>query len=266
MSRTLHSIFFVLFFLNFFHGEDVLAGEARPKRLVSTKPNITAIVMALGLAERLVGVTAFCPRPHAGVEIIGNYTAVDIEKIVRLNPGLILGSSENSQRREFESLLNLHLPLHLFEFRTYSEFLTSFRGMAELLAVKARGEDMVAEMGKTLAALKDLTGSKHKTRPTFVVIVQRKPLMVAGPETFISTLLEEAGLTNVFADSHLPYPVLDEEELIRLKANFIFELTEHGESADLTFLSKKLIPLKIGDFLAAPKAVESLDKMLRRLY
>ncbi len=40
-----------------------VAKPATPKRIVTLAPNLTEIVFALGLGDRVVGVTRFCDHP-----------------------------------------------------------------------------------------------------------------------------------------------------------------------------------------------------------
>jgi len=66
--------------------------QAAPQRLVSLAPSITEMVHALGLTDRLVGVSRFCDYPPTVAELtdVGGFTDPAYETIVRLAPDLVL--------------------------------------------------------------------------------------------------------------------------------------------------------------------------------
>src|SRR3954447_4063277 len=63
---------------------------AQPRRIVSTAPSITETLFALGLGDRVVGVTNYCHYPPAAMKItkIGTYMQPNIETILALKPDL----------------------------------------------------------------------------------------------------------------------------------------------------------------------------------
>ncbi|MBP5645443.1 MAG: ABC transporter substrate-binding protein, partial [Bacteroidales bacterium] len=66
-----------------------------PQRVVSTSPAVTEIIYALGGQELLVGRTDFCTYPPeaASVESIGGISNLNVEKIVSLNPDIVISGS-----------------------------------------------------------------------------------------------------------------------------------------------------------------------------
>ncbi len=75
-----------------------------PQRIISLAPNITEILFALGLGDRIVGVTRYCDYPELALrkEKIGGMVDPNLERIQALRPDLIIGfpsaSSINSGR------------------------------------------------------------------------------------------------------------------------------------------------------------------------
>ncbi|MCD6313156.1 MAG: ABC transporter substrate-binding protein, partial [Thaumarchaeota archaeon] len=77
----------------------VVVIPSKPMRIVSTAPSITEILFALGLEDRVVGVTSYCNYPpevlervgEGKLEVIGDFTNPSLEKIIGLNPDLVIG-------------------------------------------------------------------------------------------------------------------------------------------------------------------------------
>ena len=65
---------------------------ASPQRIVSTAPSITELLYALGLGDRVVGVTRFCRYPPEArwKPKIGDYTSPNLEAIAALRPDLVI--------------------------------------------------------------------------------------------------------------------------------------------------------------------------------
>ena len=65
---------------------------APPQSIVSTAPSITELLYALGLGNRVVGVTRFCRYPPEAQlkPKIGDYTSPNLEAIAALKPDLVI--------------------------------------------------------------------------------------------------------------------------------------------------------------------------------
>ena len=68
------------------------AGFAQPRRIVSTTPSITEMLFAVGVGDRVVGVTTFCRYPEEARKLteIGSYTEPNYEAILHLRPELVI--------------------------------------------------------------------------------------------------------------------------------------------------------------------------------
>ncbi len=233
------------------------AGRAADyQHIVSLKPNITSILGWLGVEERVVGVTKFCPFPSGKAQIVADYTSVDLEALVKLKPDLILASHENSQGRQYEALLAQGFNIKFFDFSNFDAMTKSFAEISRLVNQEQEAFTIQSEMDKTIAR------NKEKITPqNFVVVVQHKPLMVAGGGTFISTLFAKFGLINSFQNNKINYPVIDEETLLRASPDIIFDLT-HSGNEEFKLGTAKVVRLNIEDFLAAPKSISEVAKLV----
>src|SRR5882724_5452950 len=65
---------------------------APPQRIVSTTPSITELLYALGLGDRVAGVTRFCRYPPEAQQKpkIGDYINPNLEAIAALRPDLVI--------------------------------------------------------------------------------------------------------------------------------------------------------------------------------
>ncbi len=74
--------------------------EGAPSRIVALGPSNTEILFALGLGDKVYGVTEWCDYPPEAMEKekVGGYSDVDLEKVVAIDPDLILRRTCTSMR------------------------------------------------------------------------------------------------------------------------------------------------------------------------
>ena len=66
-----------------------------PERIVSLAPSNTEILFALGLGDKVIGVTEVCDYPEEAkaIERVGGFQGPNMEKIIAAKPDLILADS-----------------------------------------------------------------------------------------------------------------------------------------------------------------------------
>ncbi|HKM42763.1 MAG TPA: helical backbone metal receptor, partial [Limnochordia bacterium] len=89
MKRKVIMILALSFFLS------ISVVQAAPERIVSLAPSITENLFALGVGERVVGVTSWCDYPEVARSrtVIGDAMNLNIELLLSLEPDLIVGDS-----------------------------------------------------------------------------------------------------------------------------------------------------------------------------
>ena len=211
--------------------------EKIPERIVSLSPSNTEIVYALGLEEKLVGVTEFCDYPEAAKDKpkVGGFSTVDIEKVVESEPDLILAT--NIHKEEIiPRLEGLGLTVLALEPKTLDEVLDAITLVGECSGVQEEAAQLVAGMGNRIRAITDKTGNlKPAERPRVFYIVWHDPLMTAGPDTRIHELIESAGGTNIGQNLGEEYPTLSLEAVIVANPQIIIAGGGMGEGASLPY-------------------------------
>lgn len=233
------------------------------QRIVSLKPNITQILIGLGLGDRIVGVTQYCPKPNNTVEVVADYNSIQPESIIRLKPDLVLSSLENSQSQQYDVLSRSNLNLKFLSFGDYTEMQNSLHEMAALFDKTDLVNAELAKLTERFERFKLRFKSETGIKKLFLIVVQRQPLVIATRHTFASSVFEMAGLQNAFAANQIEYPVVDEEELIRELTDFSFELThEPKTNGPVEFLNKSLIQIPIENVLSSVEGANYLLDVL----
>ncbi len=200
-----------------------------PQRIISLSPSNTEIAFALGLADRIVGVTEFCNYPPEAMEkdIVGGFSTPSIEKIVELEPELILASTIHEE--EVPRLEELGIPVLVIESSTLVELYTSMSLVAEVTGVIANGEALIASMQERIAAVEAVVGSiEPGDRVSVYYEVYSDPLMSAGKGAFINEIITLAGGVNIFGDLEENYPQVSAEYVAERQPDIILFPDYHG--------------------------------------
>ncbi len=172
-----------------------------PRRIVSLTPSNTEILFALGLGDRVVGVTTYCDYPPEAKNKpkIGDLQA-NVEKIVSLKPDLVV-AKWTMNRDAVASLRKLNVPVLCVEPESIEGVYRAIRLIAKATATSEAGEKIVAGMKAQLEEVKQKVAAiPPAKRPRVFIEVGDDPLYTAGSQTFIDELLNLAGGVNIAAD------------------------------------------------------------------
>jgi iron complex transport system substrate-binding protein len=203
---------------------------AQPRRVVTLAPSLTAIVLALGEGERLVGVSRFDERPEvAKLPRVGGFIDPSVEAVLALRPDLVLVQPAPGNKRPVERLAELRTPVLALPLHTVADTLAALREVGRALGVPARGEGLAAEVEAARARVRAKREGRAPLRVLFVY--EWEPLVVAGPGSFAAELLADAGVVNVAAGAATPYPVLGVEAVIAARPDVVVDASHDPSRA-----------------------------------
>lgn len=195
-----------------------------PQRIISVVPSQTELLIDLGLADAVVGITKFCIHPaHKvwGKAIVGGTKTLHPDLIHALRPDLILANQEENTREQIEELQR-HYPVHVTNVVTLPDALAMIRDVGGLVGKEQQAEGMVAQVAQTLPVR---SGEEVPAGLSVAYFIWRKPYMVAADGTFIHAMLGAAGFQNTFADRSR-YPEISPDDLRAAQPDLIFLSSE----------------------------------------
>ena len=167
---------------------------------MSLVPSLTESLFALGLGERVVGVTEWCVHPAGGVAVlpkVGGTKNPDLAAIAALAPDLVIANQEENRRRDVERLEATGLRVWVTYPRTVAEGAAL---LAELAELGAAAEARAAVVAPVLAALAEAERARPDRGVAVFCPIWREPWMSVGGDTYAHDLLALCGGRNVFAD------------------------------------------------------------------
>lgn len=180
-----------------------------PLRIVSTVPSQTELLCSLGLENNIVGITAYCVHPKnllADKENIGGTKDLQIEKIQKLKPDLIISNKEENVRQQIEKLAKT-IPVWVSDVETLEQGLDLISEIGDLTGRKIEAEDLLTQIYIEKKVLKKTPSLRT------LYFIWKDPFMAAGTSTYIGDILDFNGLKNIAPTNEERYPQMAFDKL-----------------------------------------------------
>jgi iron complex transport system substrate-binding protein len=185
---------------------------AAPRRVVTLAPSLTDVVIALGHADRLAGVTRYDDAPAAAkLPRVGGFLDPNVEAVLALRPDLVLWMTDGGALAAIERLAALGVPVLALPIVAVDDVYAAAALIGAALGDPEAGERLARDLRRDVEALRARAAKLRPVRVLFVV--GRDPLVVAGPGSYPDEVLRLAGAVNV-AHGARPWPVYPLEKAI----------------------------------------------------
>jgi iron complex transport system substrate-binding protein len=173
--------------------------KTTPQKIVSLAPANTEILFALGLADKIAGVTTYCNYPPEATQKpkIGSFSVPNIEEIVAKSPDLVLASNIHVSKI-VPQLEARGLTVLVIDPKTLNEVLDAITLVGKVTGKEKEATTLTSDMQKRVKAVTDKT-IMLSSLPATGFVVWHEPLMVAGSGTFHDELMRKAGGINIIS-------------------------------------------------------------------
>lgn len=188
---------------------------AAPQRIVSLAPGITETLYALGLDNKIAGVTSYCNWPSRALKKprIGGFTNPSIEKIVSLKPDLIIATIDGNRKDTVMQLERIGLPVYVVNPSQTDKILEGILHIGEITNRKNAAAQLVKKLRARLNNI--TTQTENKTKPRVFFQIGLEPLITVGSGTIIHEVIERAGGFNIAGNDTARYPRYSAEGIIK---------------------------------------------------
>lgn len=242
---------------------------AEARRIVSLNVDVTETLLALGGRDRLAGVpSAEAARPEVeGVARVGSQVSPDMAAIAAARPDLVLvGDGPVGAALVERRAAGLAVEAVSFEGRArYAETVTT---LARRLGRPAAGPALLARIDAELAAVRRRVSGA--ARPGVVLLINRDPMMVAGPNGFADEVLAAAGARNAAVNVGR-FAMVGPEMVLRWAPDVLVDLTPGGgegvEALIPGLVTRRVIALPPeGVLRPGPRAGEAAGRLFDALH
>jgi len=230
-----------------------------PKRIVSLNPSLTAMLVALGASERLVGVDDWSAR-HSGLSElprVGGLHTTSLEAVAALRPDLVVLVPSVEQQELRQGLSNLGIERLELDPVGFDEVLEAVLALGQRVGRSQAAHERVATVRATRARIE--RGRADAPRLRGVLVLTRDPLFVVGSGSFIDEMLDTVGVDNLGAALEGTYPRASLEWLVASQPDLIVDASGDADSARRFWSRWPSLPaVQEGRVVAIPQGVATL--------
>lgn len=198
-----------------------------PQTIVSLAPSATQICFAIGVGDKVVGVTNYDNYPYnfsawiaaGNMTDVGLYGTPNMEAIATLNPGLIISDTQNDA--SIPNMRSLGYKVIVLNPTTVTGVEQDIALVGRATGAEVQATALVNNMTTTLNNISAKIAAANVTAPTVYYEVWNDPLMSAGSGSWITDAIAKAGGMNIFANESVAYPTISSETVVELNPNVI---------------------------------------------
>lgn len=214
-------------------GDDRVSPPAAPSpsvgvpRIVSINPSLTAIVLALGARDALVGIDEFSAAQQpalAHLPRVGGLFNPSLEGVAALTPDVVVLVPSVEQRDFRDRLEQLGVDVIAFDNIRFEDVLRNITEIGALVGREREAAARVRAIRASRAAAERLAAGKPAQRTAMVL--QRDPVFVVGSGGFLDELLESIGAENLGARLEEEYPQVAVEWLVDAQPELLIDMTD----------------------------------------
>ncbi len=204
---------------------------AAPERIISLAPSVTEMLFALGIGERVIGVSTYCDYPPeaARIERVGTFLQPNVERILARRPDLVIAVPSPGNRAPVERLQELGLTVLVVNPERIAEIIAGIRTIADATGVPEAGAQLIARIEAELDAVERRLAGAADVRT--LLLVGRAPLVAAGPGTYQDELITRAHGRNIAAGTGRTWPTISLEFVVAQAPEVIIDAGMGSEEA-----------------------------------
>jgi iron complex transport system substrate-binding protein len=187
---------------------------APAQRIIALAPSITELAYTAGAGDRLVGVARHSDYPAAAQHLaqIGDASRIDLERVLSLQPDLVIGWRSGNHAADIERLEQLGFTVYVAEPLALAAIPQLLRTIGALAGTGAAARTAADEFERGVTALRERYGARTRVRVFYEIWHQ--PLMTVNGRHMINDVIRLCGGANVFASVHNLTPVVSLESVI----------------------------------------------------
>jgi iron complex transport system substrate-binding protein len=206
-----------------------------PLRIVSLSPGGTEMLFAAGAGTQVVATVEYSDVPPQARRVarIGDAVSIDLERLVRIHPDVVVAWPSGGNPAQREKIARLGIPVYEQQAQRLKDLAPSIRRLGALAGTEPEAEVAARGIETRLASLeRSYAGAGGDARhPSVLLEVWNRPIYTVGGQHLMTDALGLCGARNVFADLPEAGPVVDVEAVIARDPDIIIAAGPPGESA-----------------------------------
>ncbi len=228
LSRISISIVFIITVMNspFLDAKTKEAESA--KRIIALSPHAVEMLYAIGAGDNIVATTDHADFPEAAKAIpsIGGYYGIQIERVLELNPDLVVVWNSGNKMDDITQLKSLGFKVFDSSPKSLDDVANELEQLGELTGNQIQAANVAAKYRQQLA---DIRAENQLKKPVSVFYqLWSTPLMTVSKGSWIEHIIEACHGENVFLDAASEYPQVSVENVLLTMPEVILQSQDEG--------------------------------------
>ena len=219
----------LLYFLIFFNISFLNILSANEK-IITLSPAVNEIVFALGMGDNVVANTQFCDYPEISksIEKVGGYGSVSLEKVVNLNPSIII--NQNYDKKLNSSLNALGFKTLVYKTDSLDDIKFAIKDLGDVFNRQLQAKILNTNIENSLKNIENIV----ENQKILIVISPQDTLSnqiyVTNNYIYFEDIIKKSGNQNAYQSSLKSQPAINSEKLILLNPDIIILLAPYLKS------------------------------------
>ena len=191
------------------------------QRIISLAPNITESLFAAGAGDKIIGAVSYSDYPAAAKKIprVGGYPSLDLEKIVSLNPDLVIAWTSGNNKQQVQKIRDFGITVFFSEPRYPDDIAKTIQRFGVLAGTQNIADKAANDFLQHYHSLQKEFSDKKKIKVFYQI--WNKPIMTISGQHLISDIIELCGGENVFSDLNTITPRISLESVLASNSEVI---------------------------------------------
>ena len=199
----------------------VWSKDDAPERIIALAPHIVESLYEIGAGDKIVATVDFADYPKQALDIprVGGYHGLQMEKILELQPDLIIVWQTGNRDQDIQQLQKLGLPLAYSKTGKLDDVAQELIHFGQLTGQVEEAKKAAQAFTEKLQTIR----STYQTKQALTGFYELwpNPMRTVNNNTLISELMQTCGISNVFADAANDYPQVSIENVVVAKPQVI---------------------------------------------
>ncbi|WP_019275500.1 vitamin B12 ABC transporter substrate-binding protein BtuF [Vibrio coralliilyticus] len=204
-----------------------LVNAAPVERVISLAPHATEMAFAAGLGDKLIAVSEHSdyPKQATKLEKVSNYQGIKLERIIALQPDLVIAWPAGNPARELEKLKQFGINIYYSTTSSLDEIANNIEQLSQYSQDPSVGLSTAKQYRNQLAKFKQRYQTNIPVR--YFYQLSEQPIITVAKGNWPSEVFSFCGGENVFEQSAAPYPQVGTEQVVLSNPEVIFT-SEHA--------------------------------------
>ncbi|WP_076410244.1 cobalamin-binding protein [Shewanella sp. UCD-KL12] len=249
--------------------------KAPAKRVIALSPHSVEMLYAIGAGDTILATTDHADYPAAALDIprIGGYHGIQIERVIEINPDLVVVWGSGNKAEDLERLKSLGFNVYNSDPKTLEAVATTLKELGELTGNQQQANKVATEYLTELAQLR----RSNLAKPEVKVFYQlwSTPLMTVAKNSWIQQIISVCHGDNIYLNAASDYPQVSLESVLLKMPEVILQSQDKGNILGVDWNQWQEIPAVSNEHIyqlqadllhrAAPRALLGVEALCEAL-